>query len=339
MVNRAIVIRGIAWLTALILLAVPAAWAAGGEGDPGEGRVGRIIHGPLAVPEGQDYDAWKGIPYSREAAYDAMIDWRVYSTSYSGRSKGKRQFLRRDELTQKGYALTQERVATDFRIVSVTAEPIGGEMKLRSGGYVDITVKTEMSGVLRYEYRFDPTLRENEMAISLLGYPKDVVHGVRFADPVLQPFDRYTGISLMNTIFDPEAEAIMPREATDSGFVESQVTHGNRTYRILARIDSRNTCGSSWKHEMEGDRCLVTVPVSTENIYTFRVPADYDGLALALAKMTYCQVPEEQEEAPNREEIYVDILTGDDGRALEIGDYWFIRMSDLIDRFGDREAE
>ena len=324
MVNQSVFEKGIAWLALLISLGLTAACVQEGEAE-------RIIHGPLEVPEGMYYDEWKEIPYSVDKSFSVVIEWALYS---SGDDLSP-VFLSDEEWTRLGYTQITKNQPADFRIVSVTAEPIGGEMQLRTGGYVDITLKVEMSSPFQYEYLMDSDAVSE--GIQRDSYSKDFVRGIRWAYPSVFPFDRYTGISLLNTIYEDGA-ALHQAEASDTGFVESQVTYGRRTYRILTRSDDRNKGGFFWDREKEGNLCRVRIPSAAETIYTFRIPADYDGLSLAFPKASHVSAGK-KETAASSDEVYVDILTGDDGRPLDPADYWFVRVSDLIEYFSGLEPE
>ena len=71
-------------------------------------------------------------------------------------------------------------------------------------------------------------------------------------------------------------------------------------------------------------------------IMTFRVPADYDGLVIALDK----DISDEKEFAVNDEgeflnvsDNYADILTNDFGKKQTADDYYFIKVSDILEAF------
>ena len=293
-----------------------------------------IIHGPQIPPEGVPYDAWKGIRYSPDKEFNAKITWYLKrNESMSGD-----EFDRK--LREKNYVQKEEMPVVQFRIVDLQAEAVGGEMKLRTGGYVDIVLTTRTSGELQYS--FDAGADHTDV-LDMLGIGKDdplydvytvemndIATGIRFADPGFIPFDMYTGAKLLNTVISNN-RGIYPGEAVDSGFVESHVSWKGRTYRLLARQDDRNL-GGEWLRRIENGRYIVTINVRTESVYTFRIPADYDGLALCCPKTVYADDPnaEYEETEQTVHEVYMDILTENDGSEISLEDVWFIRVSDLL---------
>lgn len=291
-----------------------------------EGAPGRIIHAPATPPEGLAYDAWKGISYSDQTAFGVREHWFPYLW-------GTNSPVGEDDRERIGLVKTQEMPVSRFEIVSAKSESLGGEMKLRSGGYVDITVTAELT-VDSLEYSYDEADHEDMdwTTDPVLGSP---IGGLIFADPGIYPFDRYTGVSLLNFVRNWDAKEISPGEATDSGFVESRVSWNGRTYRLLAREDLRNTCNTPREYRVKAGRCYVRVPCSAEVIYTFRVPADYDGLALAIPRSFYYNPSSEKADADEGavKELYADILTDSDGQPVDMEQFFYVRLSDLIRHF------
>lgn len=68
----------------------------------------------------------------------------------------------------------------------------------------------------------------------------------------------------------------------------------------------------------------------------FRVPADYDGLVLAIDK----DITDERDhyltengDFISSSDLYADILTRSDGTKQSADDFYFIRVSDLLEYF------
>ena len=292
-----------------------------------------IIHGPQIPPDGMRYDEWKGIKYSSETEFGVKTGWILKRDNKMNNDT----FYRR--LQEKGYAMEEEQPVSQYKIVDVRAEAVGGEMKLRTGGYVDIVVTARMSTV--FQYSFDTTVQEDDSIYIKYGLvTDDIVSGFRYANAEFRPFDMYTGVTLLNTVIN-ENRGIHPGEAVDSGFVESHVTWNGRTYRLLAREDDRNLGGGGWSHKIENGRCCVRIESLAETVYTFRIPADYDGLALCCPKTVYPSDPNAEDEAQPENptlEVYADILTENDGTEISMDDVWFIRVSDLLKQ-GNNSAQ
>lgn len=278
------------------------------------------VHAPDTPPDGLPYDRWKGIEYTQDTVFSIPVGWKLRIIDKYA-----------DKL--KEYIWDPSGHTARFSIDSVRAEPVGGEMKLRSGGYVDITIAMTVTVELRYSYPREHDNGTDE--ISLRDILDDNVSGIRFSSPKLHPFDLYTGTLLLNFIDDGGNNGIDVLQATDSGFTESRVMWHGRIFRLLAREDVRNTSAGEFHREVKDSRIVVTIPGSAEAIYTFRVPADYDGLALAIPRSTI--YPEGFDPFAEQEpdtDVYAEILKGDDGGSLPTEDYWFIRVSDLLERPG-----
>ena len=328
---------------ACLAAALPVLWAGlwlcpadASAPEKGKTRPGQNVHGPLVSPDGRDYDEWKGIVYSPETVFNVAVSWFPYAS--------KETPLTDAQLIGKDYRLEPAMPNSRFEIVSAEAEPVGGEMKLRSGGYVSIIIKGEST--VDFQYSLNPSgriLNDSGKDYSIL--LKDIVSGVRFSSPFMRPFDLHTGISFLNYFEDPDADSVSPLEATDSGFVESRVSWNGRNYRILARQDHRNLGSTGWQRDEEGDRMTVHIAnVRTEIIYSFRVPADYDGLALCIPKFLEDNARDNVLAKQNggemqQTELYADILTGSDGSAMDMDYFWFVKVSDLLEHFKDKRPE
>ena len=120
---------------------------------------------------------------------------------------------------------------------------------------------------------------------------------------------------------------------------ESDITWNGRTYRLFAQSDIRNASFSDWNERQDGDKYRFTCPAALETTLTFRVPADYDGLVLAIDK----DITDERDyyltengEYINSSDLYADILTRSDGTKQSADDFYFIRVSDLLEYFQDK---
>ena len=98
--------------------------------------------------------------------------------------------------------------------------------------------------------------------------------------------------------------------------------------------------GVSVRVEEEKDGLLaVNNPGIVYTIYTLRVPADYDGAALAVDKDMVDEKWNRMDEYGNflhTADPYADILTTDFGVKQTADDYYFIKIQDLIEAFKDR---
>ena len=302
--------------------------------EGGETAPRQIVHGPLVPPDNRDYDEWKGIVFSPETVFDVEVNWHLYSKGQAA--------LTEKQIQAGGYRMEPAAPVSRFEIVSAEAEPVGGEMKLRSGGYVSITITGLAS--TDFQYSLNSAASGSVSSSSFYTGSADIVYGFTYSSPGMYPFDCHTGVSFLHYFEDPDADYISPFEATDTGFVESRVTWKGRNYRILAREDHRNLGSENWKREKADDRIVVRIErVKTEVIYSFRVPADYDGLALCIPKSRLTgggksKTGQGSAEPPVRE-LYADILTGSDGRELDLNDYYFVRVSDLLEHFKSQPKE
>jgi len=96
--------------------------------DPEQKNSGRPVQGPDIPPAGVRYDEWKGFEYSTDTSFPVRTYW---------------SFFLEDEtrLPDQGLVRDPENIEDAvLRITDAKAEPVGGEMKLRSAGYVDITI-------------------------------------------------------------------------------------------------------------------------------------------------------------------------------------------------------
>ncbi len=268
-----------------------------------------VINGPDTPPEGMRYDEWKGITYSSDTSFPV----RTYWVMGGGRSTRGDSAVQDPETIEDGVIVIKD----------AKAEPVGGEMKLRSGGYVDITIETLWTGTMRY---FLPA--GSYSYVSSFAWEEN---------PVL-PFDAYTGTSLINDQDndDQDTDEINIGEAINTGMVESSVTWNNHTYRLYAKKDTRNASFSNETYEHTYNGNYISVPGTVETTLTLRVPADYDGIALAIDK----DIVDEKSSKISpfgtwlkNSDVYADILTTDNGVKQTADDFYFIKVSDLLDKF------
>ena len=275
----------------------------GGQPDPEEKEnPASVMVKPDTPPDGQRYDEWKGFQYTDQTEFDVKTYWTFVMYNHSKVSD---------------YDLIQDPEAIEdgkLEIIDCKAEPVGGEMKLRSGGYVDITV----------ELRWTGTMNGKE---SLSGHV---------------PSDAYTGTSLLNYSGsdDDEPQDISPGQATATSMVESDITYNGRTYRLFAKSDIRNSSSGDWSTDYSDDYFTFSCPGSVDTTFTFRVPADYDGLVLAIDKDISDQKKDEIDETGEFyqiDDLYADVLTTKKGVKQSPDEFYFVRVSDLIEHFKDSE--
>ena len=270
---------------------------------------------PDTPPDGQRYDEWKGFQYTDQTEFDVRTYWTFSMYNHSKVSD---------------YDLVQDPVDIEdgkLTIIDCKAEPVGGEMKLRSGGYVDITV----------EVRWDGTMNGKENTNKKI--PRWMI---RWQENTPYPCDAYTGTSLLNYSANKDEEPvdISPGQATATSMVESDVTYNGRTYRLFAKSDIRNSSSGGWSTDYSGDYFTFSCPGSVDTTFTFRVPADYDGLVLAIDKDITDEKSVSLDEAGEFlqfDDLYADILTTSTGVKQSVDDFYFIRVSDLIEYFKDSE--
>lgn len=293
-----------------------------GEDERKESEQSKIVmHGPDLPPDGIPYDEWKGIRYTTDTRFSLRTFWVLRFGLYS------------DKLASD-YGLRQDPEHIEDAVLEITdvkVEPVGGEMKLRSGGYVDITIETKWTGTLRYTVDAGD---DSEFYTLLASYG--------WADNDFLPFDVYTGTSLLNYSDDEDDETIdgiSSGEAYDSGFAESDITWKGRTWRIFAKSDKRNASNLNATTEEAGGLLAVKNPGIVYTTYTLRVPADYDGAALAVDKDIVDEKWDRMDKYGNflnTSDPYADILTTDSGVKQTADDYYFIKIQDLIQAFENK---
>ncbi len=280
-----------------------------------------VMHGPDLAPDGIPYDEWKDIQYTTDTRFSLRTFWVLRFGLYG------------DKLAAD-YGLRQNPEHIEDAVLEITdvkVEPVGGEMKLRSGGYVDITIETKWTGTLRYTVEAGA---ESELYSLLASYG--------WADNDFLPFDTYTGTSLLNYSDDEDDEyidGISSGEAYDSGFAESDITWEGRTWRIFAKSDKRNASNMEATTEEVGGLLAVNNPCVVYTTYTLRVPADYDGAALAVDKDIVDEKWDNMDKYGNflnTSDLYADILTTNSGVKQTADDFYFIKVQDLIEAFKDR---
>ena len=158
------------------------------------------------------YDEWKGFEYTTDREFDLRTFWAIAMYDHSNPESHD---LFRDPEHIEDAVLT---------IVDAKSEPVGGEMKLRSGGFVDITIELYWSG----------TMNGIESISAYETYYKNPFY-VKWTENAAYPCDAYTGTSLLNYVSsngDPDEESISPGQAQASSMAESDITWKGRTYQI-----------------------------------------------------------------------------------------------------------
>ena len=284
--------------------------------DPKGGKpVQEPVQGPDIPPAGVRYDEWKKFKYSSDTSFPVRTYWSFCMND--GSSLPKQGFIQDPEHIEDAV----------LTITDAKAEPVGGEMKLRSAGYVDITIELEWTGTM--EGYLDYDLLDS-------GYAR---WGIRWEENTAQPCDAYTGTSLLNfrdADEDKADEDISPGQAVISSMVESMITWEERTYRLFAKSDVRNASTSDITTSYEGSRFIFSYPGRVDTTLTFRVPADYDGLVLAIDKDTTDQKADYMDANGNSlptADLYADILTTGKGVKQTADDFYFVRVSDLLEKF------
>ena len=280
----------------------------------GDGTKPEVMHGPDVPPDGQRYDEWKGFEYTTETTFPVRTYWTF--TMYKDGNPDSLGLVRDPENIEDAV----------LRIVDAKAEPVGGEMKLRSGGSVDITIELRWTGTMSGTFKS--------------GTPDWYI---QWSENFPYPCDAYTGTSLLNYT-DKETEddrdtSISPGQAIASSMTESDVTWQGRTYRLFAKSDTRNSSSSDWDLEFLDDgRTRFSCPASVDTTLTFRIPQDYDGLVLALCKDITDQRDYSIDKNGNYihySDLYADVLTTKNGQKKSADDFYFIKVSDLLEKFSE----
>ena len=231
------------------------------------------------------YDEWKGFQYTTDREFDLRTFWTI--TMYD-HSKPESHDLFRDPENVEDAVL---------KIVDAKSEPVGGEMKLRSGGFVDITVELYWTG----------TMNGVESSYAYEHYYKDPFY-VQWSENAAYPCDAYTGTSLLNYFSsndDAADDSISPGQASASSMAESDITWNGRTYRLFAQSDIRNASFSDWNERQD---------ITDERDYHLTENGEYISSS----------------------DLYADILTRSDGSKQSADDFYFIRVSDLLEYFQDK---
>lgn len=287
-----------------------------GEGKSSDDTDAAAIEGPDVPPDGMRYDEWKGFEYSDETSFSTRSYWGIHLTDNSLPET-------------KGFGADSYELDGTLTITDVKAEPVGGEMKLRSGGYVDITIDTEWTATVTYRF--------SDVYYYLYDY-------LVWQDVSPTPGDAYTGTSLLNYSDrdDQNAEdnALNIGEGSNSGLVESDVTWNSRIYRLYAGVDSRNASFGGGDYGYDGSNTTITQDLKELGILTFRVPADYDGLILMIPKDISGQKSlgiDERGNILNTKDLYADLLTDISGAKHSADEYYFVKVSDLVEKFQGTE--
>jgi len=270
--------------------------------------------GPDVPPEGVRYDEWKNIEYTTDLVLPVKSSWNI-------------QVYDKTLPSLSGYELQNPVIDGKLTFTDAKAEPVGGEMQLRSGGYVDITVEMEVTGDLILEH--DDSYR-------------DCISYMIWQDHTPTPCDAYTGTSLINYSDDEDADdhELSVGQAMDFGLVESDVTFNNRTYRLFAGQDLKNSSFGGYDYDYRGGKTITTLPTSSTITIKTRVPADYDGLILAIEKDISGRVEHEIDKFGNsvlNKDLYADMLTEYTGEKHNPDFYYFVKVSDLLEAFSDKE--
>lgn len=271
----------------------------------------RVMVGPQTPPEGERYDEWKKFEYSDETSFNVKSFFTIVTTD--GNSP-----------KEDGIIYSPEIDGT-LEITDASSEPVGGEMKLRSGGYVDITVKARWEGTINIQYEGNANVFVDKMA---------------FSNVSPEPCDAYTGTAFLNSVSNEEnqdANEIGVGEAVADSLIESDVTWKSHTWRIYVGDDLKNSSFSEPQVSVKGDLTTESDPVSTIETFTFRVPADYDGLVLCIPKDITTHMDKRLNSEGDFIEVddrYADVLTDFTGQKHDADDYYFVRVSDLLEKFG-----
>ena len=204
---------------ALALAGTSSLTFAGSPALAAEDKTEDVMHGPDVPPAGMRYDEWKGFQYTTDREFDLRTFWAIAMYDHSNPESHD---LFRDPEHIEDAVLT---------IVDAKSEPVGGEMKLRSGGFVDITIELYWSG----------TMNGIESISAYETYYKNPFY-VKWTENAAYPCDAYTGTSLLNYVSsngDPDEESISPGQAQASSMAESDITWKGRTYRLFAQSDIR----------------------------------------------------------------------------------------------------
>lgn len=276
----------------------------------------RVMVGPQTPPEGERYDEWKKFEYSDETSFKVKSFFSIVTTD--GNS------------AEEDGILYSPEIDGTLEITDASSEPVGGEMKLRSGGYVDITVKARWEGTINIQYEGNANVFVDKMA---------------FSNVSPEPCDAYTGTAFLNSVSyeeNEEANEINVGEAVADSLIESDVTWKSRTWRIYVGDDLKNSSFSMPQVSVKGDFTTESDPVSTIETFTFRVPADYDGLVLCIPKDITTHMDKRLNSEGDFIEVddrYADVLTDFTGQKHDADDYYFVRVSDLLEKFGSDDAQ
>ena len=305
----------IASVIAVLAISASAEGYVRADDNGGDTKV-EVMHGPDVPPDGQRYDEWKGFEYTTETTFPVKTFWTY--TMYKTGNPDSFGLVRDPENIEDGV----------LSIVDAKAEPVGGEMKLRSGGSVDITVELRWTGTMK--------------GIFKSGTPDWYI---QWSENTADPVDAYTGTSLLNYVDrateDDRDTSISPGQAVASSMTESDVTWQGRTYRLFAKSDTRNSSSSDWSlYDLDDQKTKFVCPASVDTTLTFRIPADYDGLVLAICKDLSVHRDTHIDQNGNYihySDLYADILTTRDGTKQSPDDFYFVRVSDLLEKFSAGE--
>ncbi len=269
---------------------------------------GAVLTAPDTPPDGKRYDEWKGIEYTTDLEMEVRSYFQPVLSST-------------EDPLDNDYSYDPD-ITSKVKIVEAHVEPVGGEMKLRSGGYVDITIKAEWEGTISYTYK-----------------DRNAISKFYFQEVNPQPFDMYTGTSFLNHSGDTdESNSMSQGEATDSGSIESDITWKNRVYRIFVSEDEKNNSFGGW--DISNNK--VTAECSTIAEIKCRVPADYDGLAFKIKK----DITDERTKCMDRygnlistPDLYADVFTDAWGNKHDQSEFYIIKASDILNQLDGKSQQ
>lgn len=273
------------------------------EDTPEDRKTSAVLNGPDTPPSGQRYDEWKNITYQDDVEFDVKGYCQPVISST-------------EDPLEEGYTYP-DYIDSHLKITDATVEPVGGEMKLRAGGYVDIKITAEWAGISSFTIPGEDSK----------------VRSIFFQEINPHPFDCYTGTSLLNHTGEyDESNTMIQGEATDSGAIESDITWNSRVYKIFVSKDEKNSSFGSW--DRNGN--TMSAECSTKVEITCRVPADYDGLAFKITKDISGERPKCLDRFGNiisTPDLYADVLTDEWGEKHDVSEFYFIKASDLLKHF------
>ncbi len=271
---------------------------------------------PQTPPKNVSYEEWKQFDYTKDKLeFDVTTYWGIHTWDGSLPEDNGFKYI------------TNKKLPGKVKITNATAEPVGGEMSLRSDGYVDIRVDTEWSA--------EGTYRHDDDYSDRMDYVVFFASGEEFCDG-------YTGTALLNYRDEEDNELQSVGEGVETTMTESNITWNGRTYRLLAGADSRNASWKDNKTEYIAGGYKTTHYFDHYRTLIARVPANYDGLVMALPKDisgACSEILEPNGNALAEKDLYADILTDEVGHKHDPSEYYWFKVSDLVEYFKEHPAE